>query len=115
MPHPPQDSPLKDRDATGHFLRYLSERYDHACLGHACSKINFKCYLAKQGIGKGCVFYECPRSLLDSYPLKFNALFYRNSVYTTMVTGRFDVGGLQSYFECCQLYKPHKNFGVGQL
>ena len=33
-------------------------------------------------------------------------VFFRRAVYTSMVAGRYDVGGLESYLECCRLYKP---------
>ena len=34
--------------------------------------------------------------------------WYRRPVYTKEISGRFDVGGLQSYLDCCEHFRPQR-------
>ena len=46
----------------------------------------------------------------DKLLILFTIIIYcRRLVFAKEVSGRFDVGGLQSYLECCERYKPSKS------
>lgn len=73
-----QDAPLQQKDATGNFIKYLSS-----------------------------LWVISNHDILQIITMILSVC-YRRPVYTKEISGRFDVGGLQSYLDCCEHFRPQR-------
>ena len=85
---------MKEKDATGNLVKYLYSRY---MASHTLSLS--QCWLLSY-----CFQYYTF--------LMIRAIFCRvarRPVYTYEISGRYDIGGLESYLHCCSNYRPPSN------